>query len=46
MSGVKKLLLGHFSSRYGDLEPLLKEAKSYFTNSILSEEGKTYSIHE
>jgi ribonuclease Z len=44
LSGVKKLLLGHFSSRYADLEPILEEAKRYFLASILSEEGKTYSI--
>ncbi|MEP1258165.1 ribonuclease Z [Algoriphagus sp.] len=41
---VKKLLLGHFSSRYLHLEPLLDEAKSVFPNSILSEEGQSYSI--
>ena len=44
MSQVKKLLLGHFSSRYLDLEPLLEEAKTIFENSILSEEGSTYEL--
>ncbi|SFB36967.1 ribonuclease Z [Algoriphagus aquimarinus] len=44
MSQVKKLLLGHYSSRYVDLEPLLNEAKTVFENSILSEEGSTYSL--
>ncbi|RAI84999.1 ribonuclease Z [Algoriphagus yeomjeoni] len=44
ISKVKKLLLGHFSSRYVHLEPLLEEAKSVFPNSILSEEGQTYAI--
>ena len=44
MSQVKKLLLGHYSSRYVDLEPLLNEAKTVFGNSILSEEGSTYSL--
>ncbi|PZX50638.1 ribonuclease Z [Algoriphagus ratkowskyi] len=44
VSRVKKLLLGHFSSRYVQLEPLLEEAKSVFPNSILSEEGHTYAI--
>lgn len=43
-SGVKKLLLGHFSSRYRDLSTLLEEAKSIFPNSELSQEGATYSL--
>ncbi|MEB2777178.1 ribonuclease Z [Algoriphagus sp. D3-2-R+10] len=44
MSKVGKLLLGHFSSRYVHLDPLLDEAKSVFPASILSEEGQTYAI--
>lgn len=44
MSQVEKLLLGHFSSRYVHLEPLLEEAKTIFENSILSEEGSTYAL--
>lgn len=44
MSGAKKLLLGHFSSRYKDLSQMLEEAKTVFPNSILSEEGETYPI--
>jgi ribonuclease Z len=44
VSKVKRLLLGHYSSRYVQLEPLLEEAKSVFPNSILSEEGQTYAI--
>lgn len=41
---AKSLLLGHFSSRYVDLEEMLLEAKTVFSRSELSEEGKTYSI--
>ena len=41
---AKKLLLGHFSSRYVHLEEMLLEAKTVFPNSELSEEGKTYPI--
>ncbi len=41
---AKSLILGHFSSRYVDLEAMLWEAKSVFANSELSEEGKTYTI--
>lgn len=44
LCGVKKLLLGHFSSRYIDLEPMLAEAQVFFPDSILSEEGHTYTI--
>lgn len=44
ISGVKKLLLGHFSSRYVDLGPMLSEAQVHFKDSILSEEGQTYAV--
>lgn len=43
-SNAKKLLLGHFSSRYADLEEMLIEAQSVFPDSILSEEGQSYTI--
>lgn len=36
---VGKLMLGHYSARYADPEPLLLEAKTVFDNSILAEEG-------
>lgn len=36
---VKKLLLGHFSARYDDLEPLLLEARSVFIETYIAEEG-------
>ena len=41
---VKKLLLGHFSARYKDLTPLLKEAQSVFPEVELAEEGNTIEI--
>ncbi len=44
LSGAKKLLLGHFSTRYPDLSNLLAEAQTIFPNSCLSEEGITYPI--
>jgi ribonuclease Z len=44
LAGAKKLLLGHFSSRYPDLSELLAEAQTIFPNSCLSEEGITYPI--
>lgn len=42
--GVKKLLIGHYSARYKDLDELLKEAKSVFPETFLSEEGMTYLL--
>ena len=42
--GAKKLLIGHFSSRYKTLDPLLVEAKSIFTNTELATEGRTFQI--
>jgi ribonuclease Z len=43
-SSVKKLILGHFSSRYKDLNPMLEEAKPIFENVELSVEGETYQL--
>lgn len=44
MASVEMLLLGHYSSRYLDLSPILEEAKEEFKNSYLSEEGITYQV--
>jgi ribonuclease Z len=41
---VKQLLIGHFSSKYLDLQPLLIEAAEVFTNTRLAIEGDTISI--
>lgn len=41
---VKQLLLGHYSGRYKSKTPFLTEAKAHFANSILAEEGATYTI--
>lgn len=43
-AGVGKLIIGHYSARYNDLEPLLLEAQSVFANTELGEEGKSYMI--
>jgi ribonuclease Z len=42
--GAKKLLIGHFSSRYKTLGPILDEAKSVFDNTELALEGQTFQI--
>jgi len=43
-TGATKLLIGHFSSRYKSLQPLLEEAVSVFPNTELALEGVTYLI--
>lgn len=42
--GVERLLIGHFSSKYEDLTPLLEEAKATFPSTDLALEGVTYMI--
>lgn len=43
---VTSLVLGHFSARYKDLDPILAEAKAVFDNTFLGVEGATFSIQE
>ncbi len=43
---VNTLLIGHFSSRYRDLTPLLEEAKTVFGNTLLAIEGHDVTIEE
>ena len=38
---VTKMIIGHFSNRYRDLQPLLIESREVFRNSELAVEGKT-----
>ncbi|HRG78776.1 MAG TPA: ribonuclease Z, partial [Cyclobacteriaceae bacterium] len=38
------LLVGHFSARYRELEPLLQEAREIFSNTQLAIEGTTFEI--
>ena len=42
--GASRLLIGHFSSRYKILQPLLDEAKAEFDQTQLAVEGITYQI--
>lgn len=41
---AERLIIGHFSSRYKSAEVLLDEAKSFFENTQLAEEGETYIV--
>lgn len=43
-AGVKKLLIGHFSSKYDTLEEFEKEAREVFPNTELALEGAAYTI--
>lgn len=44
MAEVGKLVVGHFSSRYSDLEDLLAEAREVFPDTELGLEGKVFAI--
>ncbi len=41
---VKRLVLGHFSSRYKDLQLFLKEARNVFPNCELSQDGMVFDV--
>ncbi|MBC6409085.1 MAG: ribonuclease Z [Ekhidna sp.] len=46
LSKVKKLILGHFSVRYKELDSILEEAQTIFDNSALAIEGTNFIIDE
>ena len=39
MASVKKLVIGHYSARYKELDDLLKEAQDVFQETILAKDG-------
>jgi len=43
-AGARRLLIGHFSSKYTELEPFLEECCPVFPHTELSVEGTTYLI--
>ena len=45
-AAVGKLMVGHFSTRYKDLNPLLKEVQTEFENAHLALEGRIFEINE
>ncbi len=45
-SNAKRLIIGHFSNRYPDLNLLLDEAKTVFENTELADQGKEFKIAE
>ena len=44
LAGAKQLLLGHFSSKYKELEPFHEEASAIFPNVFVSVEGTAYEV--
>ena len=45
-ANAKGLLLGHFSARYKDLAPILKEAHATFENAHLAVEGDVFTLSD
>ena len=43
-AGVKKLLIGHFSSKYNTLDEFEREAREVFPNTELAIEGVAYQV--
>lgn len=43
-AGARRLILGHFSSRYKDLSLLESEARTIFPETDIAAEGKTFSV--
>jgi len=43
-AAVKRLVIGHYSARYGDLDPLVAEARTAFPETVAGVEGRTYSV--
>lgn len=43
-SNVGKLIIGHYSQRYYDLNPLLFEARSIFSETYLAIEGEKFDV--
>lgn len=44
MANAGQLLLGHYSSKYREIEPFQQEAAEIFENAVASMEGVTYDI--
>jgi len=44
LANVNQLILGHFSTRYGDISLYKKEAQTVFANSEIADDGKEFEI--
>lgn len=45
-AGARRLLLGHFSARYTDPSPIVREARQHFENTEAAEELKRYDVQQ
>ncbi|WP_415374764.1 ribonuclease Z [Patiriisocius sp. Uisw_017] len=43
-ANVGKLILGHYSGRYGDYDLFMKEAQAFFINTELAKDGRIFEI--
>ena len=43
-AGVKKLIIGHFSSRYKSVTPLVDEARAFFPNAFAANDGDRFEL--
>lgn len=43
-AGAGTLIIGHFSSRHKDVQPLVREARSIFPRTIAAVDGTTYDV--
>ena len=43
-SKVKKLIIGHFSSRYKSVDPLVEEARAVFPNTFAANDGDRFEV--
>lgn len=43
---AKRLIIGHFSSRYKDLDVLCAECREIFPNTDIAAEGMTFNIEQ
>lgn len=46
LANVDQLIIGHFSTRYKDLSPMIAETREVFSNAELAIEGKTFEVGE
>lgn len=44
MAGAKRLILGHYSKRYNDMEQHVNEARAVFENTIAGDEGMVIAL--
>jgi ribonuclease Z len=44
LANVKQLILGHYSTRYGSIEPFKTEAQTIFENVLLADDGKEFEF--